>query len=163
VHNAFDDRMIQTLTEQLLKIEQNKTIHLVILQAKGKSFCAGADLRWMQRMVNYTEQENMVDSLALAKLMQILYNLDKLFIGLVQGNTFGGGVGLVACCDIVIAKPEVQFCLSEVKLGLTPAVISPYVIPAIGERAARRFFLTAERFDAETAQRLGLVHIIAEE
>lgn len=157
VHNAFDEQLIKELQNTLDDIKHNNAIHIVILKANGKHFSAGADLQWMQRMVNYTEQQNFHDSQALAQLMQSLYNLPQPTIAIVQGSAFGGGVGLVACCDMAIASLTAHFCFSEVKLGLIPAVISPYVIAAIGERAARRYFLTAERFTAETALQLGLV------
>lgn len=157
IHNAFDDALIKELTETLEQIHQDDDIRIVLLQANGKSFSAGADVNWMQRMADYDEKQNYQDSLALAKLMQILYSLKQPTIAVVQGAAFGGGVGLVACCDIAIASDAASFCLSEVKIGLIPAVISPYVIAAIGERHARRYFLSAERFDAKQALAMGLV------
>jgi len=160
IHNAFDDLLIEELTQTLISIEQYKQIRVVLLTSTGTSFCAGADLNWMKKMAEYSRDENLKDAQALAKLMEVLNNLSKPTIALVQGPTYGGGVGLVACCDIAIAAHEANFCLSEVKLGLVPAVISPYVIDAIGARAARRYFLTAEKFDAEAALRLGLIHQI---
>jgi methylglutaconyl-CoA hydratase len=160
VHNAFDEQLIQQLTSELKAIEQNPNIRVVILAANGKNFCAGADLHWMQKMATYSHEENFQDALALANLMKTLYHLNKPTIALIHGATFGGGVGLVACCDIAIATTEASFCLSETKIGLIPAVISPYVIRAISERAARRYFLTAEAFDAATALQLGLIHQI---
>jgi methylglutaconyl-CoA hydratase len=159
-HNAFDDAIIESLTETLTTINNEPTIRMVILKAHGKNFCAGADLGWMQRMASYNEAENLNDSIKLARLMQTLYSLSKPTIVLVQGAAIGGGVGLVACCDIAIAANNASFCLSEVKIGLIPAVISPYVIQAMGARAARRYFLTAEKFSANTAYQLGLVHEI---
>jgi len=163
LHNAFDDALIAELTAALRQLEANPAVRVVILAANGKSFSAGADLNWMRRMADYSDAENLADSRALAELMATLNHLAKPTIALVQGAAFGGGVGLVACCDIAIATPRASFCLSEVKLGLIPAVISPYVVAAIGERAARRYCLTAERFDATEALRLGLVHEIVEE
>ncbi|MBV1774145.1 enoyl-CoA hydratase/isomerase family protein [Burkholderiaceae bacterium DAT-1] len=164
VHNAFDDVLISEMTDALLQLEQNPDVQIVILAAEGKSFSAGADLGWMQRMAKYSEAENLADAGKLASLMRTLDHLKKPTIAAVQGAAFGGGVGLVACCDIVVAAPQALFCLSEVKLGLIPAVISPYVIQKLGIAASRRYFLTAERFDAETAARLGLVHeIVARE
>ncbi len=157
VHNAFDDQLIKELQNTLDDIKNNNAIRVVILKANGKHFSAGADLQWMQRMVNYTEQQNFQDSQALARLMQTLHVLPQPTIAVVQGSAFGGGVGLIACCDMAIASPAANFCFSEVKLGLIPAVISPYVIAAIGERATRRYFLTAERFTAATALQLGLI------
>lgn len=163
LHNAFDDLLIAELTAALRHLEANPAVRVVILAANGKSFSAGADLNWMRRMADYSDAENLADSRALAELMATLNHLAKPTIALVQGAAYGGGVGLVACCDLAIATPRASFCLSEVKLGLIPAVISPYVVAAIGERAARRYFLTAERFDATEGQRLGLVHEIVEE
>jgi len=160
IHNAFDDALIQQLTALLEKINHDASIRVVILAANGKSFCAGADVNWMKKMAAYTQQENLADSQALAKLMQTLNDLSKPTIALVQGAAYGGGVGLVACCDIAIANTQATFCFSEVRIGLVPAVISPYAIKAIGERAARRYFLTAEKFDATEAYRLGLLHAI---
>lgn len=160
IHNAFDDELIRELTEKLQHLEHDPETRVVILAAEGKSFCAGADLQWMQKMANYSEAENIQDAFGLARLMRTLNTLSKPTIALVQGAAYGGGVGLVACCDIALAVPEANFCFSEVKLGLVPAVISPYTIAAIGERAARRYFLSAERFGAEEALRLGLIHQI---
>ncbi len=157
VHNAFNDDLIAELTAALVRLEQDPAVRAVVLAAAGKSFSAGADLNWMKRMAGYSEEENRADARGLAGLMRSLNELAKPTVALVQGAAYGGGVGLVACCDIAIAATRASFCLSEVKLGLIPAVISPYVIAAIGERAARRYFVTAERFDAETALRLGLV------
>lgn len=156
--NAFDDQLIAQLTATLKQCEQDPNIRVVIIKANGKHFCAGADLNWMQRMATFSEAENLSDAEKLAELMYTLYTLNKPTIALVQGAAAGGGVGLIACCDIAIASMDANFCLAEVKLGLAPAVISPYVIRAIGERAARRYFLTAERFDAKQAQALGLIH-----
>lgn len=158
VHNAFNDALISRLTECLRRLERDPKVRVVTLAGNGKSFSAGADLNWMQRTAGYSESENVRDAHALARLMETLNRLAKPTLALVHGSAFGGGVGLVACCDIAIAVEEAAFALSEVKLGLIPAVIAPYVIAAIGERAARRYFLTAERFSAEEARRLGLVH-----
>ncbi|MDJ0944500.1 MAG: enoyl-CoA hydratase/isomerase family protein [Kiloniellales bacterium] len=157
VHNAFNDELIAELTAALKRLEQAPEVRAVLLSAQGKSFSAGADLTWMKRMAGYSEEENRADARGLAGLMRTLNDLAKPSIALVQGAAYGGGVGLVACCDIAIAATRSSFCLSEVKLGLIPAVISPYVIAAIGAQAARRYFVTAERFDAEAALRLGLV------
>jgi methylglutaconyl-CoA hydratase len=158
MHNAFDDTLISALTGELKRLERDKSVRVVMLAARGKSFSSGADLNWMRRMADYSFEENLTDAMALAELMKTLANLAKPTIALVQGAAIGGGVGLVACCDIAIASENVSFCLSEVKLGLIPAVISPYVAAAIGSRATRRYFLTAERFGAAEAHRLGLVH-----
>ncbi|MFQ6017363.1 MAG: enoyl-CoA hydratase/isomerase family protein [Kiloniellaceae bacterium] len=158
VHNAFDDTLVGELTAALQGLGSDPRVRALVLAARGKSFSAGADVKWMQRMAGYTEQENLEDARALAGLMATLNGLAKPTMALVQGPALGGGVGLVACCDIAVAAETASFCFSEVKLGLIPAVIGPYVVAAIGERAARRYFLTAERFSASEAQRLGLVH-----
>lgn len=164
VHNAFDDTLIGALTSELRRLEADDAVRVVILAAAGKSFSAGADLGWMRRMADYSHAENLADARALAELMRTLDRLAKPTIALVQGPVYGGGVGLVACCDIALATPRAQFCLSEVKLGLIPAVISPYVVTAMGARAARRYFISAERFSAQEALRLGLVHeLVAED
>lgn len=157
-HNAFNAEIIAALTDALQQLGRNDDVRVAVLTGAGKSFSAGADLSWMKSMADYTEEQNLEDSLKLAELMQVLDNLRKPTIARVNGHVFGGGVGLVACCDIAIAADHAKFALSEVKLGLVPAVISPYVIAAIGERHARRFFLTAEAMDCTTAMRVGLVH-----
>jgi len=157
-HNAFDDALIAELTEALHALEAEDGIRVVILAAAGRSFSAGADLNWMKRMAAYSMEDNRRDALALGALMRTLAQLSKPTIARVQGAAYGGGVGLVACCDIAVATQDATFSFSEVKLGLIPAVISPYAIAAIGERAARRYFLTGERFEAAEAWRLGLVH-----
>ena len=160
VHNAFDDHLIAHLTHKLRDLEHNASVRVVVLAAEGKSFSAGADLNWMKRIARYSEAENLRDAVALAGLMRALNTMTKPTIARVQGSAFGGGVGLVACCDIAIAGSAAVFSLSEVRLGLIPAVISPYVIAAMGERNARRYFLTAERFDAQEALRIGLVYSV---
>lgn len=158
VHNAFDDALIAELTATLAALNADASVRVVVLAAAGRSFSAGADLQWMQRMAQFSGDENLRDARALAGLMRTLDRMAKPTIARVQGAAFGGGVGLVACCDMAVAAREAVFCLSEVRLGLMPAVISPYVVQAIGARAARRYFLTAERFDAPEAQRLGLIN-----
>lgn len=160
LHNAFNDDIILQLTQTIKKIEADDTVRVILLTAAGKNFCAGADLNWMRKMADYSRAENLQDAAQLAGLMQTLYDSSKPIIAAVQGAAFGGGAGLLACCDIVIASTAATFCFSEVKLGLVPAVISPYVIAAIGERQAKRYFLTAEKFDAHEALRMGLVHAI---
>ncbi len=157
-HNAFDDRLIAELTASLNQLAENPKVRVITLAAAGKSFSAGADLNWMRRVADYTLEENVHDALGLAELLRTLNELPKPTIAQVQGATFGGGVGLIAACDIAIASERASFCLSEVKLGLIPSAISPYVLAAIGERAARRYFLTAERFSAAEALRIGLLH-----
>lgn len=163
LHNAFDDNLIVALITALKRLEVDETVRVVQLAGSGKSFSAGADLTWMRRMSEYSFDENLADASVLAELMRTLNFLKKPTIALVQGAAYGGGVGLVACCDIVIATRQASFCLSEVRLGIMPAVISPYVVEAIGARAARRYFQTAEAFDAVEAHRLGLVHELAED
>lgn len=158
LHNAFDDRVIAELTSALAKLAADAAVRVVVLAANGKSFSAGADLGWMKRMAAYSEAENLADARALAGLMRTLAGLPKPTLALVQGPAYGGGVGLVACCDIAVAADTAGFSLSEARLGLIPSVISPYVVRAIGARACHRYFLTAERFDAAEALRLGLVH-----
>ena len=160
-HNAFDDSLIAELTEALRSIEAEDAIRVVVLSGAGKSFSAGADLHWMKRMAGFSVEENRRDAMGLATLMRTLAHLRKPTIARVHGAAYGGGVGLVACCDVALASVQATFCLSEARLGLIPAAISPYVVSAIGERAARRYFLTAERFDAAEALRLGLVHDLA--
>ena len=160
VHNAFDDALIAELTDALSGLDTNPAVRAVVLLGAGPSFCAGADLNWMERMAGYAYEQNLADAKALARLLQTLANLSKPTIARVHGNAFGGGVGLIACCDIAIAAHQASFALSEVKLGLIPATIGPYVIEAIGARQARRYMLTAERFDAAEAYRIGLVHDI---
>lgn len=161
VRHAFDEVMIAELLSLLKNIATNNEVRVVVLKSIGPVFCAGADLAWMQKMVNYTPAQNEADARQLAELMHTLYTLNKPTIALVEGHAYGGGIGLIACCDIVIAQSKAQFCFSEVKLGLSPSVISPYVVRAIGLRQAQRYFLTAETFDAKTAQHLGLVHVCA--
>jgi methylglutaconyl-CoA hydratase len=158
LHNAFDDELIQELTEALRALEDDAEVRAVVLTGDGKSFSAGADLGWMKRMAQASEKENRKDARQLAKLMRVLNHLGKPTIARVNGAAYGGGVGLIACCDIAIGVDGAKFGLTETRLGLVPAVISPYVIDAIGARQARRLFLTAEVFDAAEAQRIGLLH-----
>ncbi len=160
MQNAFDDELIQKFISLLNEIEQDDKIRVVVLAANGKNFCAGADLNWMKRMAKYSYEKNLADARQLATLMHKLYTLNKPTVALVHGGTYGGGVGLIACCDIAIATTDANFSLSEVKIGLIPSVISPYVIKAIGERAAQRYFLTAENFNAQEAHQLGLIHSV---
>lgn len=164
LHNAFDDHLIDSMTAELVRLDNDPGVRVVILAASGRSFSAGADLSWMRRMAEYTREENLKDALGLAGLMKTLNGLSKPTIARVQGAAYGGGVGLVACCDMAIGSGRASFCLSEVKLGLIPAVISPYVVAAIGQRAARRYFQSAEVMAAAEAHRLGLLHqVVAEE
>jgi methylglutaconyl-CoA hydratase len=158
VHNAFDPALIAALTTRLQSVAMDDDVRVVVLEGSGASFSAGADLHWMRGMASASERDNREDALALARLMRTLDTLPKPTIARVHGAAFGGGVGLVACCDIAIGAPEARFGLTESKLGLLPAVISPYVIAAIGARQARRWFATAEMFDAAEALRIGLLH-----
>lgn len=162
-HNAFDQSLIQALTIALQQAKQDPAVQVVVLTANGSTFSAGADLNWMAQMANYSYEQNIQDAHQLANLLDCLYTLPKPTLALVQGSAFGGALGLIACCDIALASPEAYFCFSEVKLGLVPATISPYIIQAIGARQARRYFLTAEPFDAQQAQHLGLIHQIVTE
>jgi len=158
VHNAFDEIMIGELIQALDAFAAQPQLRVLLLRSLGKNFSAGADLGWMRSMADKNYAENLQDAGELAKLMQKLDSFPAPTLALVQGAAFGGAVGLVACCDIAIASDKASFCLSEVKIGLIPAVISPYVVRAIGERASRRYFLTAERFFAAEALQLGLLH-----
>jgi methylglutaconyl-CoA hydratase len=158
VHNAFDDVLIARMTEALAALGGDPKVRAVVLAARGKSFSAGADLNWMRRMGGYSRDENIADAMALAGLLRTLDELAKPTIARVQGPAYGGGVGLVAACDIAIAAETARFALTEVKLGLIPAVISPHVLAAIGPRQARRYFVSGEVFDADEAHRIGLVH-----
>ncbi|MCC5791514.1 MAG: enoyl-CoA hydratase/isomerase family protein [Legionellaceae bacterium] len=156
-HNAFDDVFLQTLQDRIKAADANPEVRVIVLKAEGRHFSAGADLNWMQRMREYSETENFKDSMVLANTMAALYDAKKPTIAVVQGCAYGGGAGLVAACDIAIAEENARFCFSEVKLGLIPAVISPYVIEAIGPRAAKALFMSAEPFDASRALQLGLI------
>ena len=158
VHNAFDETLIAELTRTLAALDADPGVRVVVLAGQGKSFCAGADLNWMQRMAGYGHAENLADAGALANMLATLDRMAKPTIARVHGAAYGGGVGLVACCDIAIAAQEATFSLSEAKLGLIPATVGPYVVAAIGARQARRYFLSAERFTAAEALRIGLVH-----
>ncbi len=157
VHNAFNEDVIQRLIECSEDISNDDNIRVMILQANGKSFSAGADLNWMKKMASYSEAENLADAKQLARMLSTLYHLNKPTIARVQGAAFGGAVGLVACCDIAVASRMSKYCLSEVKLGLMPATISPYVIQSVGPRIAKRLFMTAEVISSRRARRIGLV------
>ena len=162
LHNAFDAGLIAGLTAALERVGADPAVRAVVLEGEGPSFSAGADLHWMRGMAAASEAENRADALALARLMRTLDELPKPTIARVHGAAFGGGVGLVACCDIAIGASGAKFGLTESKLGLLPAVISPYVVAAIGPREARRWFATAELFDAHEARRIGLLHDVVE-
>lgn len=156
-HNAFDDQIIAQLTEAFGAVALNPDVRVMILRSNGKSFSAGADLSWMKRMASYSYAENLQDAQALALMLKTLNNMPQPTIARVQGAAFGGAVGLVSCCDMAVAARSATFSLSEAKIGLVPATISPYVIAAMGERAARRYFMTAERFSAQAANNIGLL------
>ena len=161
-HNAFDDEIIGELTEAFVAIVDNSNVRVMVLGSEGKSFSAGADLEWMKRMASYSYDENLRDASALALMLKTLNEIPQPTIARIQGPAFGGAVGLVSCCDMAVAASAASFSLSEVKIGLVPATISPYVIAAIGQRAARRYFVTAERFDAHRALQLGLVNEVVD-
>ena len=158
VRNAFNDEVIAELTQAFTLLGQDAQVRAIVLAAEGPAFCAGADLNWMRRMADYTRAENLADAGALAEMLRTIHSCLKPTIARVQGDVFAGGVGLVAACDMAVSVDTATYCLSEVKLGLIPATISPYVIRAMGTRAAQRYFLTAERFSAAEAHRIGFVH-----
>jgi methylglutaconyl-CoA hydratase len=158
VRNAFNDAVIQELKAAFESVGANGDVRAVVLAAEGPAFCAGADLNWMRRMADYTRDENLADAGQLAAMLKAIYACPKPTIAAVQGDVFAGGMGLVVACDMAVSVRTATYCLSEVKLGLIPATISPYVIRAMGARAAHRYFLTAERFSAEEAHRIGFVH-----
>jgi methylglutaconyl-CoA hydratase len=161
VRNAFNETAIAEITQVFRALGADDNVHAIVLAARGPAFCAGADLNWMKKMAGYTHAENLADAAQLADMLRTIYLCPKPVVAKVQGDCYAGGMGLIAACDIAVAAETVNFCLSEVKLGLIPATISPYVIKAIGEPAARRYFLTAERFSATEAHRIGLVHEVA--
>ena len=158
VRNAFNDEVIAELTQAFTEVGLCDDVRYVVLAAEGVAFCAGADLNWMRRMADYTRAENLADAAALAEMLRVMYECPKPTVARIQGDVYAGGMGLVAACDMAVSVDTANFCLSEVRLGLIPATISPYVIRAMGTRAAHRYFLTAERFDAQEAHRIGFVH-----
>jgi methylglutaconyl-CoA hydratase len=160
VRNAFDDALIASLKKSFAEIEKDRSVRVVVLAGNGPAFCAGADLNWMKRMAKYGHEENLADARALAEMLAALDRLPQPTIARVHGPAFAGGTGLVAACDMAIGTPQAKFCFSEAKLGLSPATISPYVLRAIGERAARRYFLSAEVFGAEEALRIGMLSLL---
>jgi methylglutaconyl-CoA hydratase len=161
VRNAFNETAIAELTQAFRDLGLDDQVRAIVLAARGSAFCAGADLNWMKKMAGYTHEENRADAAQLADMLHTIYRCPKPVVARVQGDCYAGGMGLVAACDIAVAAEGAYFCLSEVKLGLIPATISPYVIKAMGENAARRYFLTAERFSAQQAQRIGFIHAAA--
>lgn len=162
-HNAFNAELIESLTDSLRRLATERGVRCLVLSGEGSSFSAGADLEWMRAMAEASEEENLEDARALARMLETLDGFPAPTVALVQGPAMGGGVGLVACCDIAIASQEAVFALSEVRLGLIPATIHPYVVGAIGHRAARRYTLTGERIDAWEAYRIALVHMVVED
>ena len=162
VRNAFSDEVIADITKAFTFVGQQEQVRAVVLAAEGPAFCAGANLNWMRAMADYTREENLVDAGKLAEMLRVIYECPKPTIARVQGDVYAGGMGLVACCDMAVASNNAGFCLSEVKIGLIPATISPYVIRAMGPRASHRYFLTGERFDAAEALRIGFVHQVVE-
>lgn len=159
-HNAFDETLVNEITSGLLELEANPRVRVIVISSTGRSFCAGVDLNWMKRSASSSSQENLRDARHMGRLMATLNGLSKPSIARVQGPAYGGGVGLIAACDIAVASYDAQFALTEVKLGILPAVICPFVLAAIGPRYCRRYMLTAERFSAAEAYRIGLVHEI---
>ncbi len=163
LHNAFNEVMIQELQEAFTRLGEDSSVRVILLAAEGKSFCAGADLQWMKKMVDYSFDENVADARALSQMLKTIHDCPKPVIARVHGAAFGGGVGLVAACDMAVALKEAIFCLSEVKLGLLPAVISPFVLKKIGAAHAHRYFLTAEKFSAKQARKMALISATAED
>lgn len=160
LRNAFDDALIGKLSQAFAELAVDRSVRMIVLAGNGPAFCAGADLNWMKRMAGYSYEENLADAKGLADMLAALDRLPKPTIARVHGPVFAGGTGLVAACDIAVGTPEAKFCLSEAKLGLSPATISPYVIRAMGERLARRYLLTAEVFDAQEAHRIGMLSLL---
>lgn len=158
VRNAFNEGLIAELQDIFTKLGSDERCRLIVLQANGKSFCAGADLNWMKSMANFTKEENLADSRKMAFMLNTIYACPKPVIAKVQGDAYAGGVGLASVCDILVASNQVRFCISEAKLGLLPATIAPYVIRALGEQASRRYFVTAEIFTAAHGKEMGFVH-----
>ena len=158
VRNAFNDEVIAELSQAFIQLGDDPQVRAIVLMAEGPAFCAGADLNWMRRMADYSREENEQDAEKLAFMLRTIYECPKPTIARVQGDVYAGGMGLVACCDMAVSVDTANYCLSEVKLGLIPATIGPYVIRAMGPRASHRYFLTAERFSAAEALRIGFVH-----
>lgn len=161
VRNAFNETTIAEITQVFQELDADAAVRAIVLAANGPAFCAGADLNWMKKMADYTHAENLADAGQLAAMLATIYRCSKPVVAKVQGDCYAGGMGLVAACDIAVSVDSANYCLSEVKLGLIPATISPYVIKAMGESAARRYFITAERFSAAEALRIGFVHEVA--
>ncbi len=160
VHNAFDDELIERLRRELQGLENDPVVRVVVIKGDGDNFCAGADLNWMKRMAEFDRVANLEDAKNFGKMMAVLHRMRQPTVAVVQGAAFGGGVGLVAACDIAIASDDAVFCLSEVRLGIIPAVIGPYIVNAIGERQAKRYMMTAEKFGAAEAHGVGLIQAV---
>lgn len=158
VRNAFNDSVIIELTQAFQELSARSDVRCIVLAAEGAAFCAGADLNWMRKIADYAASDNAADAAKMAEMLRLIYTCQKPTVARIQGDAYAGGMGLVAVCDVAVSVDTAQYCLSEVKLGLIPATISPYVIRAMGARAAHRYFLTAERFSAAEAHRIGLVH-----
>lgn len=162
VRNAFNSEVIAELTQAFATLGADSTVRAIVLGGHGKAFCAGGDLNWMRAMADYSWEQNRVDAQALADMLWTIYQCPHPVIGRMHGDCYAGGVGLAAVCDVLVAAEGMHFCLSEARVGLLPATIGPYVIRALGEQASRRYFVTAERFSAATAQRLGFVQVLAD-
>lgn len=158
VYNAFNETQIEELTECFSHLSEDQSVYAVVLTGKGRHFCAGADLNWMQKVASYTREDNIKDSQKLAHMFHTIDTCSKPVVGRINGSAFGGGVGLVAVCDVAVCSEKARFAFSEVNLGIVPAVISTYVLPKIGVSHARALFATGERFSAEKAAEIGLVH-----
>ena len=158
LRNAFNDAVIAELTQAFIELGAREDVRAIVLAAEGPAFCAGADLHWMRRMADYDREQNLADAARLAEMLRVIHHCPKPVVARVQGDVYAGGMGLVACCDIAISADSAHYCLSETRLGLVPATISPYVLRAMGPRAAQRYCLSAERFDAAEALRIGFVH-----
>ena len=158
LRNAFNDEVIAELTQAFTELGQREDVRAIVLAAEGPAFCAGADLNWMRRMADYDREQNLADAARLAEMLRVIHHCPKPVVARVQGDVYAGGMGLVACCDIALSIDSAHYCLSETRLGLLPATISPYVLRAMGPRAAQRYCLSAERFDAAEALRIGFVH-----
>ena len=158
LRNAFNDEVIAELTQAFTELGVRDDVRVIVLAAEGPAFCAGADLNWMRRMADYDRAQNLADAARLAEMLRVIHHCPQPVIARVQGDVYAGGMGLVACCDIALSADSAHYCLSETRLGLLPATISPYVLRAMGPRAAQRYCLSAERFDAAEALRIGFVH-----
>lgn len=163
VRNALDDVLLSEITQAIKLLEQEDAVRVLVLGGRGKVFCAGADLNWMKRMAGYSNEQNQADAMGLATMLKTLHQVSKPTIARVHGAAFAGGMGLAAACDVVVAEPTAEFCLSEVRIGLIPSTISPYIIKALGVQASKRYMLTAERISAGEAHRLGFVQVLCED